>query len=549
MTRLHPLVAPERMVRYAVQIGGTPVFLFIIGSFLFDWLQTWMIFVGVGIGVIAGAAYGLASFLRFEYDLTDDTLDITSGVIARRKREIPYQRVQTVDMTRTLFHRLFGLAAVRIETAGGGSTEAALNFVSMAEADRIQRLVRTRRTEVTGETADRDSEGLDQQSSTERADRATGQASEQTGQTLAGEAPAKESDIERAGASASATDEESPSVYFRLSTQELLLYSLLTFRTGAIAVVLFALPLIQDYVPQTVYRTIDALGGATSLSTMTPAEAPVTAVIVGSVVLVGAYLVSAVYGAVTYYDFTLGRRGDDLVYECGLFQRYSGSIPISKVQSLTLTENVPMRQLGYAGLAVDTAGYAGGDNTGRLSIGSGAPSTLPAARREVALDVARAIDGVDSFSVQRPPPTARRRYIVRYGLVVTAIVAVFALVTSVRPAVDAWYLPAVLFAAVPVAAHLKWLHRGYATDETHLVLRTGFWVRRSTIVPYERLQTITHTQSVFQRRLGLANFVADTASSISITGGTPTAFDVDIRTALELHEHCRERLQARIRNR
>lgn len=538
------------MVRYAVQIGGTPVFLFVVGSFLFDWLQTWMILVGVGVGVVAGAAYGLASFLRFEYDLTDDTLDITSGVVARRKREIPYQRVQTVDMTRTLLHRLFGLAALRIETAGGGSTEAALNFVSMAEADRVQRLVRTRRTQATGETDVIDSEGAPQHPGNARPDQANGWVSEETDQGATREAPASESDREQPDTgTASGADEEIPSVYFRLSTRELLLYSLLTFRTGAIAIVLFALPLVEDYLPQAVYQTIEALGGATSLRAMTPAQAPATVIIVGSAVLVGAYLVSTVYGAVTYYEFTLGRRGDDLVYECGLFQRYSGSIPISKVQSLTLTENVPMRQLGYAGLAVDTAGYAGGDNTGRLSIGSGAPSTLPAARREVALDVARAIEGVESFSVQQPPTTARRRYVVRYGLVVTAVVGVFALVTSVRPEVDAWYLPTVLFAAVPVAAHLKWLHRGYDTDETHLVLRTGFWVRRSTIVPYERLQTITHTRSVFQRRLGLANVVADTASSISITGGTPTAFDLDIRTAAHLHERCRERLQARIEDR
>jgi putative membrane protein len=538
------------MVRHAVQTGAAPIFLFVVGSVLFDGLESWMLFVAVALGVSVGAAYGLAWFLRFEYDLTDDTLDITSGVIARRKREIPYQRIQTVDMTRTVIYRLFGLAVVRIETAGGGSTEAALDFVSAPEAERIKRLVRTRRTQAVEGTADATTEGAVSHVDRMRTDQPEQRAPDQPGKTAAEKAPPDEAEREPPEASThSGDDEEMPTVFFRLSIGELLLYSLLTFRTGAVAVVLFSLPLVRDYLPQRVYSIIEALGGATSLATMTPAEAPTTALIVGSAVLMGAYLVSAVYGAVTYYGFTLGRRGDDLVYECGLFQRYSGSIPLSKVQSLTLTENVPMRQLGYAGLTVDTAAYDGNASGGRLSIGSGAPSTIPAAQRDVALDVARAIEGVGSFTIQHAPVTARRRYAVRYGLVVTAVVAASALVASVRPEIEAWYLPAVFFAGVPLAAHLKWLHRGYDADETHVVLRTGFWVRRSTIVPYERLQTMTRTQSVFQRRLDLANFIADTASSISITGATPTAFDIDVESASALHERCRDRLQARIRER
>ncbi len=516
------------MVRYGVQGGAVPVFLFAIGSFVFgDAIPITALFVAAPLGGALGTAYGLAWYLRFTYELTDETLDITSGVIARRDREIPYRRVQTVDVTRTILARVFGLAAVHIETAGGGSTEASLEFVSATRAEELRDVIRTRREQSRGAT----------RSSADGERSESGTATEQT-------AHRRGEEIGAPPRIDAATDDQ-PTVLFRLSLRELLLYSLLTFRSGAVAIVLFALPVVQGYVPQDVFSLIEALGGATTVAAMTPGRALVTAGIALPLVLGSAYVVSAAYGAVTYYGFTLAQRGDDLVYECGLVQRYSGSIPLSKVQSLTLTENVPMRRFGYAGLTIETAGYAGGDASG-LTVGSGPPSAIPAAQRETALAVARHVEAVGAFDIERPPSTARRRYAVRYALVVTAAVVATTLLARFSTAFDAWYLPAAVLPVVPLAAHLKWRHRGHDADETHAVFRTGFWSRRTTIVPYERLQTMTRSRTVFQRRLGLADFVADTASAVSITGSPPIAFDVDDDVAARLHRRCRERLQSRL---
>jgi Na+/alanine symporter len=89
----------------------------------------------------------------------------------------------------------------------------------MAEADRIRRLVRTRRAsesvETTRETTDR-----------ERSEYGT-------------IAPGKEQSATRDRSTDTAV-EAMPTVLFELSLRELLIYSLSTFRTGAIAVVLFA---------------------------------------------------------------------------------------------------------------------------------------------------------------------------------------------------------------------------------------------------------------------------------------------------------------------
>ena len=532
------------MGRYAIQGGILPILLFWVATFVVDISFVWLL-VLVPVGALIGATYGLAWYLRFAYELTDDTFDLTSGVIARRNREIPYRRIQTVDVTRTVLHRLFGLAVVRIETAGGGSTEASLEFVSASEADRIRNAVRRRRDRSTvPATVEGMPVGSTEPAESTRSDRSQAFPSPEA-PSVSGPDSVEGDTTDAAVPPATGTVEDDQRVLFELSLWELLVYALFTFRTRAVALVVFALPILQGYVPRQYYALVEALGGTTSLAG-TPEEMVITAAIVLPSILLAAYLVSAVYGIVTYYGFTLAQRGDDLVYDCGMFQRYSGSIPLAKVQSLTLTENVPMRRLGYAGLTVETAGYGAGDDGGRLALGMGPPSAIPATDRRTVLAVAGEIEDIGTMRFDRPPAMARRRYAVRYAAVVGAVVAGAFLLGGGDGSIDWWYLSMALFAVVPVAAHLKWVHRGYHVDEEYVVLRTGFWLRRSTIVPYERLQTMNRTSTIFQRRLGLAHFIADTASTISITGTPPTAFDVEATTAAWLHEHCRKRLQSQL---
>ncbi len=49
---------------------------------------------------------------------------IRSGLIFRNERHVPFSRIQNVDAIQNVFHRLFGVAEVRVETGGGKEEEA-----------------------------------------------------------------------------------------------------------------------------------------------------------------------------------------------------------------------------------------------------------------------------------------------------------------------------------------------------------------------------------------------------------------------------------------
>ena len=563
MNRLHPLSAVAYAVQYGVfWLSAAMILTLLLGGTVAPIDSSW-IPLAAPLGFVAGAAYGIAYYYRFEYGITPDTFDVASGVIARRSREIPYERIQNVDVRQGVIQRLLGLAVVSIETAGGGSTEAALNFVSESEASRLQHRIRERTAEVKGRRRGRgrDRAGESEPVSDDRAELGPSEdASSDAGRDVS-EPTADPGEPEEPGATpadrseaaadrpdySGPTPEPTPERprrqrLFELEAKELLLYSFTSFRPAAAAAVLGLFFLATDLIVEALVTAAQPFGGPATLrggSTGSYGILAVVSVVNGAVTT---YVLSVVYTFTTYYDFRLGRAGGDFVYERGLLQRYSGSIPVEKVQSVTVTANPLQRLLGYAGLWVETAGYGPDSDSG------GSQSAVPLAEQGRVHRFTETLTGVESPRFRSPPELARRRYLVRYAIVATVIVAGAFAVTRVT-ALERWYLAVVVFLAVPPAAQLKYVNLGYFVGEDHLVVRHGFWKRRTTVIPYYRIQTISTRRSIFQRRLGLASLVVDTASSQTFSWSPPTIYDVDLEDARGVHGTGRDRLQEALRER
>lgn len=493
--RLHSLSGIWNALGYGVNGGSVVFFVWMIGLTLSD-LPVSLLFVVVPVGFLVGVGYGVAQYLLFEYELTDETFDITSGVLNRTHREIPYHRIQNIDVTQSFGKRLFGCAVLRMETAGGGSTEATLDFVSKEEAVRLQSAVRQRKR-AAAETAATESEQTNQESTTE------------------------------------------PTLLFELRPRELALLTVAFLRPGALLLVLFGIPAGGDLATTVLLSLARPLGGPESLSVsaVSPNSLLVLVGVGLPLVVVGTWVVSGLITVIEYFGFQLGRVSNDLVYQRGLFRRYSGTIPLEKIQSLTITEPVLARPLGHAGLQVETAGYAAGESE------RGSQSAIPFSSRDRVFELARAIEPFEQLTFTRLPARARRRYVVQYLLVIGGLIAVGYLFSALVSEFTLWYLPVVALPVAPVAAHYKWKHRGYHVGEHHISFRAGYWRRKTKVVPYYRLQTVFTSQTVFQRRLGLATLTADIASSTSLGGANPTAYDIEGEEANRLHTLLCERLQ------
>ncbi|ELZ39596.1 PH domain-containing protein [Halorubrum tebenquichense] len=491
--KLAPQSVPYRALQKA---AGTALALFVIvnsGGF------------GIPLAVAGGAAillamlaYEVAYYRRFEYVLTEDTLDISSGVISRREREIPYRRIQNVDVSRSVIQRAIGVAAVDLETAGGSSTEGSIRFVTPEEATRLRREVQRRKSD---------------------AGRAGG----------AGDGTdAVDDAVEGGRDDAFAPDEE---VLFAISPGELALVGALSFDGRLIGLLAFlssgSFPVLSGFLPETSAAALTA-----------------TAFVGVAALFLASWLIGAGVAFSNYYGFRLSRAGDELRYERGLFRRYSGSIPTEKVQTLRITDNPAKRALGYASLSIETAGYAPGQGSE-----SGNQSAVPIATTDRVYRLAHEIESFGTPEFNRPPKRIRWRYVVRYAMTVGVLTGVAYGANWYVAASLPWYGVAALFLAVPPAAHLKWKHRGYWLGEDHLLTRNGFWSRTVAVVPYYRIQNVIDSRTVFQRRWGVATVVADTAGTGSLTGSDAAAVDFEIDEAEALKETLTERLATAVAER
>ncbi|OLZ41092.1 hypothetical protein A6E15_08870 [Natrinema saccharevitans] len=499
MRSLHPASIAVRSLSRSINTG---FLFFVVGVVVSpggNGMDLLSIFGLVAIGIVAGIVYEFAYYQRFRYDLTDDTFDVTSGVLARRDRELPLGRVQNVDIRQNVLGRVLGIAAVHIETAGGGQTEVSLEYVAEDEAHRLRRQLRS--------GASRDDPDDDDLEAGDRT-------------TAADPGPA---------------DDE---LLFEIRPRELVILSVFTIDPGASLLGGIALSFASGFDPATLLPG-DRIGW------LPGPETGLFALAWGLFLfLLAAWVVSAVLTFTRYYGFRLTRAGDELYYERGLLQRYSGTIPLEKVQTLTISRSVPFRWFGYAALSVETAGYAPGQSDSR-----GTESAIPLADADRVAALARAIEPFGPVALESPPRRARERYAVRYLLVVAAGVGIAALVARYTGVLGRWYLLAALAVLVPPAAHLKWSSRGYQVDDRYFLTRTGFWRRTTKVVPYYRVQAVLHQATIFQRRRSLASVTADTASSASLLGRAATAHDIDAERGLELQADLEERLQERLRAR
>lgn len=83
---------------------------------------------------------GLYFFWWLAKKITIDNRRVTlqSGVLSKDERSIPLGRVQDVGVRQSLLGRMFNYGNVRIESAGGGSTEIQMNNVSNPRSIRYE---------------------------------------------------------------------------------------------------------------------------------------------------------------------------------------------------------------------------------------------------------------------------------------------------------------------------------------------------------------------------------------------------------------------------
>ena len=251
------------------------------------------------------------------------------------------------------------------------------------------------------------------------------------GRARAGQAEAGPADTPAAGAAAAAAAVPEPEsrTLLHLPLREVFLNGLLDNRgmlvVGAAYGLLWEAGLFRGfwnqltrgaYAPGLVrdtFKTV-ASGDVPSLSRL----AVLLAGLVGLLLLVR--LLSMIWSGVRLYEFRLSRVGDDLRSEYGLFTRVMATIPLRRVQTLTIREAPLQRLVKRMSVRVETAGGTATPEGGRKQPRE---SLAPIIRRDAMPALVREVlPGLDLSALEWHPlhPRAFRRALKPAMLIVLA---------------------------------------------------------------------------------------------------------------------------------
>lgn len=93
------------------------------------------IFVYLIFIIIVGEIYARLAYKYWKYEFTKSELRLERGIIWKRYSNIPYERIQNIDIHRGILARILGFSTLNIQTAGysGGYQRSGIGGYSMSE--------------------------------------------------------------------------------------------------------------------------------------------------------------------------------------------------------------------------------------------------------------------------------------------------------------------------------------------------------------------------------------------------------------------------------
>jgi putative membrane protein len=406
----------------------------------------------------------------YRYGFSAHGLVIREGLIFRNVRTIDFGRIENVDTTRGVLHRLLGVVEVRVETSTGGSAEARIRVLDLAAVEAMRERIFARPAAV-GASAD-----------------------------AAEEVPAVEAE----------------ETLLSLPPLELVRYGLIDNRgmlvvagiVGLLSQVGFFENMVEWSNPLLDWLPWENLAGLGLVVRLLLGTAFVGALILGTRVL------SILLALVMLHGFRLTRGADDLHTRHGLLTRVTTTLRRRRIQAVHQTATLLHRLFGRVSLKVDLAG-------GLTTHGEGAQEGAQRHFRDLWLaplvpprDAERLI--LAALPQIRLHDLVWRSLSPRARWRIFRVLAVVWLLLASVPAVwwTGWWALPLLVAPLP----LFWLHAllyvkytGWALHEDFFALRRGWLTRRLALTPRDRMQSVHLRESPFDRRNGMAQLHIDIA--------------------------------------
>lgn len=498
------------------------------------------------------AVIAVIQWAYFQFRIEEDRLLIRKGFIKKTSLDLPYERVQGINVERSLVDRIIGLVSVTLDTAGSFQAEGKLPSVTTEVADHLRASVAALRPGLQDDLPESD---LPQGDSTEaRAAGAQGVPSGAGADALAAAGVGTSS----AARERLAAQPHWGRILLKLGPADMVRIGLANRNFIFVAAMVGILSdLLQpgnflDPLLEALEAGVDSAAGAFSgLGAL--AQLVVVVLLILSVLAV-ALLLTVTAAFLRHHAFTLWHDGSTFRSRAGLLTQREVVVEAPKIQQLTVSQDLVLRWFGRFRLralpAAAVVGQQGGQNPGGLDVADVLDVPLLDGRRAEELRVrvfrreARGIavlprDG----TFKRVSPHYIRALTLRIWLTAGVVLASLFLQSVPSGLAARVGVPMLIgwIASIPVVvlvAWQLWRRRGYVHDDDGLASRGGFIGSKVDAFPMRKAQSAIVKRSPLQRRKGLATL------QVHLACGKITVPYIEHEVARRLRDYILYRVEA-----
>ncbi len=458
--RLHPLSLLASLRASVRGMWG----LFAAGGYFAVQGRWLLLLLMLALFTVISVGSALLRWGRFRFRVGAREIRIDSGLLSRTHRSIPFDRVQDVTVEQGPLARALGLARVRFETGGSSGAkedDGSLAAIPLARAGEIRELVRARR----------------------------GLAPEAT----------------RAGP----VVDEAP--VFAMDLHRVLLAGLFNF---SLAVIGGLVGISQTFGEAMGFDPFEREFWEGLFAPNSPLghfcrQTPVMTFLGGSLVLL---LVGLGTGLVRTllrdFGFRIDRAASGLRRRRGLLTVTDVVLPAKRTQAAVIRSGPVRATFGWSELKLQSLAKEDG--------GKGDHVVAPLA------DVADVGTVLAAIGWPPPQPSAWRpvssAYVLAFAVALAPIAVIAVIELAIRPPLGLLGLAIIL--VVFIGRGLAWRRYGFALEGDRLLVRSGWWRRRVTILPVRNLQSVDYVQMFIDRWFGTADLV------IGVAGGGLTGHKI-----------------------
>jgi putative membrane protein len=448
--------------------------------------------------VTVGIVVAVIRYFTYRYEIGTDELVIHQGLFGRLHRTIPFQRIQNIDLSQNVFHRLLKVAEVRIETGSGTDADAVMRVLSISQYHALKNALAENRTHSIAAV------------------------------------PIAESIESVVPDSLSPVNTE---LVLALPTRLVMLAGFLSNRGEVVAGVLIGV-LWQARFSDS-WLSWDRLGSRTpggKESIRDAARAMATdggmirktlvsiqqtyglwgTVLICLLFVVCLWLLFRTFSSLWYlfkfYNYRLERHGNSLHVHCGLFTKISATIPLGRVQLISVQRSLMARWFGLASIRIETAG-GGKDASENAANSVGRKWFVPVLWNA---DVPRILEAIDARikledSHQWHGPSVKAATRMMRPVYVLAAIAMC--VGAFFQPLWGWLIPLPLVAIAWLMIRKKSKSRRYKRTPWGVVYRSGLIRQKCSMTLLEKIQSVQISQSPFDRRWTMSSLSLDTAAA------------------------------------